>query len=50
MQKTNYVGDRNGFIYLYGDLDLTIIPAQWLPNMDIVSEHFSPLRNRLRYY
>jgi hypothetical protein len=40
MQKTNYGGDRNNFIYLYGNLDLTIVAAHQLPNMDIVSERF----------
>ncbi|WJX57124.1 phospholipase D [Trifolium repens] len=40
MQKTNYEGDGNSFIYLYGNLDLTIIAARRLPNMDIVSERF----------
>lgn len=32
--------DGNGFTNLHGDLDLTIIEARRLPNMDIVSEHF----------
>lgn len=30
----------NGFVYLHGDLDLRIIEARMLPNMDVVSEHF----------
>ncbi|GAU22672.1 hypothetical protein TSUD_234940 [Trifolium subterraneum] len=33
-------GDGNGFVYLHGDLDLTIVAARRLPNMDIVSERF----------
>lgn len=32
--------DGNGFTSLHGDLDLTIIAARRLPNMDIVSERF----------
>ncbi|XP_020218200.1 phospholipase D delta [Cajanus cajan] len=31
-------GDDNGVIYLHGDLDLKIIEARHLPNMDIFSE------------
>lgn len=33
-------GDGNGFIHLHGDLDLRIIEARRLPNMDLVSERF----------
>ncbi|XP_054825513.1 phospholipase D delta isoform X1 [Prosopis cineraria] len=33
-------GVSGNSIYLHGDLDLTIIEARMLPNMDIVSEHF----------
>ncbi|XP_057761566.1 phospholipase D delta [Arachis stenosperma] len=33
-------GNGNGFMYLHGDLDLKIIEARHLPNMDIVSERF----------
>ncbi|CAK8540055.1 unnamed protein product [Lathyrus sativus] len=32
--------DGNGFTSLHGDLDLTIIAARRLPNMDVVSERF----------
>ncbi|XP_061346116.1 phospholipase D delta isoform X1 [Gastrolobium bilobum] len=33
-------GDGNGVFYLHGDLDLKIIEARRLPNMDLVSERF----------
>lgn len=33
-------GSNDGLTYLHGDLDLKIIEARSLPNLDIVSEHF----------
>ncbi|KAF7829008.1 Phospholipase D delta [Senna tora] len=33
-------GNSKGVVYLHGDLDLRIIEARMLPNMDVVSEHF----------
>ncbi|KAK7252996.1 hypothetical protein RIF29_37351 [Crotalaria pallida] len=33
-------GNGNGFIYLHGDLQLKIIEARRLPNMDLMSERF----------
>nr|XP_043613520.1 phospholipase D delta-like [Erigeron canadensis] len=31
--------DTDSYIYLHGDLDLTIIEARCLPNMDLLSDH-----------
>lgn len=35
-------------VWLHGDLDLNIIEARWLPNMDLFSEHFRRLVTAVR--
>ncbi|CAL5418520.1 unnamed protein product [Camellia sinensis] len=38
--NSNSDSDSNSVIYLHGDLDLQILEARFLPNMDLMSERF----------